>query len=247
MLTQFWEKITKAERKVRHSFGKDISTPQSRALSTVHYHLFDHAWLRSVWTNFWQIAPGVWRSNQPTHGRFRKYAAMGIRTVITLRGEEKYSHYLFEKESCEKLGLTLEHAKLWARMAPKRERIQHLIDTMRRAERPMMFHCKSGADRAGFASAVYLMVFEGVPVSEARKQMGLKYIHLEFTRTGIQGYILDTYAARLARGPIEFEDWIATEYDSKPVQAGFDAKRPPAEIASELADRAAPDSEGGPA
>ncbi len=231
MLSTLWERIEKAERRIRRSFGKDISTPGARALSQVHYNLFDHAWLRTFWTNFWQIAPGVWRSNHPTHRRFEKYAAMGIRTVITLRGEEKYSHYLFEKESCETLGLTLEHAKLWARMAPGRERILHLIDTMRAAERPMMFHCKSGADRAGFAAAVYLMVFEGVPVERARKQLGLKYIHLEFTKTGIQGYILDTYAARNRRAPIGFEDWIRTEYDDKALQAGFDARRPPEDLA----------------
>lgn len=231
MLTQLWEKIEHAERRLRRSFGKDISTPSARALAQLHYNLFDHAWLRTVWTNFWQIAPGVWRSNHPTHRRFEKYKRMGIRTVITLRGEEKYSHYLFEKESCEKLGLTLEHVKLWARMALKRARILHLIDTMRHAERPMMFHCKSGADRAGFASAVYLMVFEGVPVEQARKQLGLKYVHLEFTKTGIQGYILDTYAARNRRAAIPFEDWIATEYDAKKLQAGFEAKRPPEDLA----------------
>ncbi|NDV97692.1 tyrosine-protein phosphatase [Salipiger sp. PrR002] len=231
MLTKLWEKIESAERRFRRSFGKDISTPRARALSKFHYHVFDHAFLRMFWTNFWQLAPGVWRSNQPTHGRFEKYAAMGIKTVITLRGEEKYAHYLFEKESCEKLGLTLLHAKLWARMAPKRERVIDLIDTLRSAERPMIFHCKSGADRAGFASAVYLMVFEGVPVEEARKQMGLKYVHLEFTKTGIQGYILDTYAARNRRDPISFEDWIRTEYDAKKLQTGFDAKRPPEEMA----------------
>ncbi|MCA0995467.1 fused DSP-PTPase phosphatase/NAD kinase-like protein [Alloyangia pacifica] len=231
MLTKLWDKIESAERRFRRSFGKDISTPRARALSKLHYHVFDHAFLRMFWTNFWQLAPGVWRSNQPTHGRFEKYAAMGIKTVITLRGEEKYSHYLFEKESCEKLGLTLLHAKLWARSAPKRDRVIHLINTLRAAEKPMMFHCKSGADRAGFASAVYLMVFEGVPVEEARKQMGLKYVHLEFTKTGIQGYILDTYAARNRRDPISFEDWIHTEYNAKKLQAGFDAKRPPEEMA----------------
>ena len=59
---------------------------------------------------------------------------MGIRTVITLRGEEKYSHYLFEKESCETLGLTLEHAKLWARTAAPRKRIVGVIDALRAAE-----------------------------------------------------------------------------------------------------------------
>ncbi|WP_116599973.1 tyrosine-protein phosphatase [Primorskyibacter marinus] len=230
MLKRLWTRIEDAERKLRRSFGKDIATPSGRRWAAFHYNVFDHAFLRSFWTNFFQIAPGVYRSNQPTHTRFEKYAAMGIKTVINLRGTDKHAHYLFEKESCAALGLTLIDAKLWARMAAKRENIVHVIDVMRAAEKPMMFHCKSGADRAGFASALYLLVFEDAPIEVARRQLGLKYIHLEFTATGIQGYILDAYAARNARAPIGFEDWIRTEYDHKALQKGFDAKTPPAEL-----------------
>ena len=105
MLPKLWSRLDKAERRVRRSFGTDITDPSARRWSRFHYHVFDHAFLRTFWTNFWQVAPGVWRSNQPTHARFEKYAAMGIRTVVNLRGEEKRAHYLFEEESCRKLGL----------------------------------------------------------------------------------------------------------------------------------------------
>ncbi|TCS61863.1 phosphatase domain-containing putative toxin [Primorskyibacter sedentarius] len=230
MLKRLWTRIEEAERSLRRSFGKDIVTPSGRRWATFHYNIFDHAFLRSFWTNFFEVAPGVYRSNQPTHRRFEKYAEMGIKTVINLRGTDKHAHYLFEQESCEALGLTLINAKLWARQAAKRENIVHLIDVMRSAEKPLMFHCKSGADRAGFASALYLLVFENAPVELARRQMGLKYIHLEFTKTGIQGYILDSYAARNAREPIGFEEWIRTEYDHRALQRGFDAKTPPNEL-----------------
>ena len=231
MLTRFRSWLDDAERRLRRSFGRDLSTPAGRRSAWIHYQLFDHAFLRTVWTNFFEVAPGVYRSNQPTAARFRRYRDMGIRTVINLRGPDNYPYYHFEKEICEALDLTLIDAKLWARRALSAARIQTVIEAMRTAERPVLFHCKSGADRAGFAAAAYLMVFEGVPVAEARKQLGLKYIHLKSTRTGVQDYILDVYEARLARGPIGFEDWIAREYDPAAIQAGFDARRPAAEIA----------------
>ena len=234
MLRKLWTRLEESERKFRRSWGKDISTPSGRRWAKVHYHLFDHAFLRVFWTNFWQLSDDVWRSNQPTHGRFRKYAAMGIRTVINLRGEDKYAHYLFEKESVEQLGMTLVNTKLWAREAAPRRRIVAVIDALRTAERPMMFHCKSGADRAGFTAATYMMVFEGASVQEAKKQLGLKYIHLDFTTTGVQDYILEIYKARLDLGEIGFEHWIRSEYDAKPIQRAWDSRQAPAEIAAAL-------------
>lgn len=239
MLGKFLTWIDNAERRLRHSFGKDIETPRGRFWSKVHYHIFDHAFLRVFWTNFWPVAPGVWRSNQPTHARFERYAAMGIKTVVNLRGEDGHAHYLFEKESCEQLGLTLLNAKLWAREAAPRKRILNVIDTLREAEKPLMFHCKSGADRAGFVAAMYLMVFEGRPVEEAKKQLGLKYIHLDFTKTGVQDYVLEVYEARLTLGQIGFEDWIRDEYSAKPMQAAWDKRELPFDTARMLMERVA--------
>ncbi len=231
MLSKLWSRLDAAERRLRYSFGDDISDPSKRRWSKLHYNLFDHAFLRTFWTNFFEIAPGVYRSNQPTHKRFEKYAAMGIKTVINLRGEDPRAHYLFEKESCDALGLTLVNSKLHARKALKAQKYLDVIEALRQAERPMMFHCKSGADRAGIVAAIYLMVFEDVPVEQAKAQLGLKYIHLKGTKTGVQDYILEVYQVRNARAPIGFEDWLRSEYDHKAIQIGFDTKQPPAELA----------------
>jgi len=234
MLTSLWTRIENAERRLRYSFGKDIKTPRGRRLSKLHYHLFDHAFLRVFWTNFWPVAPGVWRSNQPTHARFARYRVMGIKTVINLRGSDKRAHYLFERESVDALGLTLVDVKLHARSAVGRGALIAVIDALRAAERPMMFHCKSGADRAGFVSAMYLLIFEGASVEVAARQLALKYIHLSFTKTGVQGYILRVFDARNRSDPIGFEEWIRTEYRPKPIQAGFDGRLDPAEVAEQL-------------
>lgn len=231
MIGKFLTWVDERERQWRRSFGRDLATPAGRRAAVLHYHLFDHAFLRVFWTNFAEIAPGVYRSNQPTHARFRKYRDMGIRTVINLRGTSDQASYLFEKESCEALGLTLVNARTWARKPAPRENLLTMIEAMRRAEGPFLFHCKSGADRAGFAAATYLMVFRGAPVAEAKKQLSWRYVHLKSTATGVQDYILDIYEARLARGAIPFEAWIAREYDDKAIRAAFEARRPAAELA----------------
>ena len=46
----------------------------------------DHGFLRIWWHNLHEVAPGVWRSNQPGPSRVRAAAGMGIRTIINLRG-----------------------------------------------------------------------------------------------------------------------------------------------------------------
>ncbi|MEM9579591.1 MAG: tyrosine-protein phosphatase [Pseudomonadota bacterium] len=231
MFSKISKGLSDWERGIRYSFGRDIKDPAERRKSTFHYNFFDHAFLRAKWTNFFEISEGVYRSNQPTHARFLKYKDLGIRAVINLRGTDPYAHYLFEEESCDILGLKLYNCRLWARRAAERENIVEVIDLMRVIERPFMFHCKSGADRAGFCAAMYQMIFDDVPVQEARKQLGIKFIHLKWSKTGILDYTLDVYEARLARGQIGFEDWIRREYDHEVIQQGFDSKTPPAQIA----------------
>ncbi|MCT4556787.1 MAG: dual specificity protein phosphatase family protein [Pelagimonas sp.] len=184
------------------------------------------------------MAPGVYRSNQPTHRRFEKYAGMGIKTVINLRGKDDSAQYLYEKESCEQLGLTLVNTRLMSRKAAPRASIEAALTAIRQAERPLMFHCKSGADRSGFIAAAYLLTFENADVDTAMEQLALKYLHLEFTKTGIQDYVLRVFKARHQLSPIGFEDWIRIEYSANLLQEGWDNRRPEAEMVRALLVRA---------
>lgn len=209
------------ERNLRAHYNTDLSTPENRRRAHIYNLWFDHAVLRKFWTNFHPVAPGVYRSNQPTHERFVKLKAMGIRTVLNLRGAAGAAHYLVEEESCRQLGLKLVNCTLHARFAAPGEDILEVIQAFREIEKPFVMHCKSGADRAGFASAIYLMVIEGKSVAEARKMLGVKYLHLKWSRTGVLDYILDLYEARNAESPIGFEDWVRDEYDYLKVHEQF--------------------------
>ena len=214
------------ERALRKSYNTDLSTPENRRKARIYTFWFDHAILRTVWSNFYPVATGVYRSNHPTHRRLEKMKAMGIKTVLNLRGGSRNSApYHLEAESCAALGLTLVNADLHAREAASRDKIIEVLRTFRAIEKPFVMHCKSGADRASFASAMYLLCECGASVPEARRMLSPRYIHFKWTRTGVLDHILDLYEARQAETGIAFEDWIASEYDADTAQAGFDAKR----------------------
>jgi protein tyrosine phosphatase (PTP) superfamily phosphohydrolase (DUF442 family) len=225
MIARLGKTLKSWEVALRTSWGDDISTPSLRRQALWHFHIFDHAWLRIFWTNFDEVAPGVYRSNQPDPARLEKLRDMGIRTIVNLRGTPRQSHYLFEEESCAALGLKMVNLHLHARRAAPRSELLALIETFRTAEKPFLMHCKSGADRAGLAAAIYLLAIEGRTVAEARRQLGPAYVHVRWSRTGICDHLLDAYEARTARGAIGFEDWIATEYDPVDLEASFARKR----------------------
>ncbi len=212
------------ERDFSRSFGKDISTPRARRQAWWHFHLSDHGILRGLWTNLDQIAPGVWRSNQPSPGRLRRYKRMGIKTVLNLRGEDVFSFYLFEKETCEALGLELIDLKIYARALVDRAQFMRLFAIFDRIEKPFVMHCKSGADRAGLVAALWLLDQEGASIAEARKMLSLRYAHLKNTKTGLMDHLLDVYETDTAEAPMPVRDWFATRYEPQAITASFHAK-----------------------
>ena len=217
--------IHEAERRFTHSYGTDISTPRGRRQAFWHYHLSDHGFLRVLWTNLFEIAPGVWRSNQPSAARMRRYHRMGIRTILNLRGREKFSFYLFEREAAEQLGIEMIDLKVYARSLVGRETFMELFEAFDRIQKPFVMHCKSGADRAGLASALWLMDQEGVPVEIAKKQLHWRYAHLKGTKTGILDFVLDAYEADNAKTPMPVREWFRTRYDGAALSAAFDERR----------------------
>lgn len=220
-LSRFWQR----DRPARLPSEGDLSDPAERRRAFWAYQFMDHAILRHIWSNFDQIAPGVYRSNQPGHWRLKRYRAMGIKTVLYLRASSEKWAFHFERESLDSLGMTMISAPLHSRSAPTRDAVQSLIAAFRSIDKPFLMHCKSGADRAGLASAIYLMVILGKDVNAARRMLSPRYIHLRFTKTGVLDLMLDHYDARNTASPISFEDWIDREYDADALQAAFDAGR----------------------
>ena len=62
-----------------------------------------------------------------------------------------------------------------------------LLDTIKY---PAIMHCKSGADRVGIASSLYLIYKHKYNVLEASKQLSLKHLHIKYAKTGILDYFI---------------------------------------------------------
>ena len=241
ILKKTYDKLDAWDSKLRRAFGKDIETTSGRFWARVHYHLFDHAFLRVFWTNYAEIAPGVFRSNQPTEARFKRYHARGLKSVVNLRGADVYAHYKYEERICLQLGISLTNRKLTARNAPQVADINEVIDILARVPKPVLFHCKSGADRAGFVSAIYLMEFEGKTVQEAQKQLNIRFFHLDFTATGVLDYMLWVFQERCNISVIGFKKWMNTEYDPAIIQSCFNQRLPLQKTLDLLAKRDQPE------
>ena len=228
MLRRFISTVRDAEKRLSKSYGRDISSQAGRRQAFWHYHLSDHGFLRVLWTNLFEIAPGVWRSNQPSAARVRRYRRMGIKAILNLRGEEPFSFFLFEREAAEAQGLAMTNVRLSARRLASAERMAELFAAFDAMPRPFVMHCKSGADRAGLASALWLMDQEGVHVSVARKQLHWRYAHLKGTSTGILDYLLDAYEADTEQAPMPVRDWFQSRYDRALLTAAYEAGIPAA-------------------
>ena len=73
-------------------------------------------------------------------------------------------------------------------MAPPVEAIHEARKLFNELEYPILFHCKSGADRAGLMGALFMYMKEGKPIEEALKQLSLK-LALKKSETGVLDYL----------------------------------------------------------
>lgn len=207
------KKLIQWQKQIEAGFTHRIDTPEERRSSQIFVDWMDHGILRKPWHNFAEVGPGLYRSNHPDAARLRAYADLGVKSVLNLRGATHQAPYKFEAETCAALGLPLTVVPMAARAAPRREALLALIQAFQTLPRPILMHCKSGADRTGLAGAIWKLVIEGTSLDEARQQLHPRYLHFRWSKTGILDRVLDAYQARLARGPISFAEWVASEYD----------------------------------
>jgi protein tyrosine/serine phosphatase len=199
----------------------DVSTPTGRRRALWDMTWSDHAFLRVWWTNEAWISDEMVRTNQPWPFQIRKWAKRGVKTVINLRGGIHTSFHALERQTCEELGLSLVNFTLESRGAPKPADLHRAKALFDEIAYPALMHCKSGADRAGLASVLYLHFRKGVPIDEARKQLSLRFGHVRQGKTGILDYFFDRYLAEGAPKGLSLLDWADTAYDPKELKHTF--------------------------
>ena len=202
-------------------FKGDLSTTGGRALAWVDSLFIDHAILRLAWTNLAVVEPGVLlRSNHPTPARLAGLVRrFGLRTVINLRGKTQSGSDALSRDAAARLGLEFHDLSLESRGAPAVDRILRLNGIYQTMARPALIHCKSGADRAGLAAALFVLC-QGGTAADALRQLSLRFGHIKQARTGI----LDAFCLRYQRdaeGQKPFLDWLTQDYDADALRRDF--------------------------
>jgi protein tyrosine phosphatase (PTP) superfamily phosphohydrolase (DUF442 family) len=149
-------------------------------------------------TNFHAVDDKLYRSAQPTTYQLKRYIKQyGIKTVINLRrfkGRSTLGH--LEKRVCDEMGVKMVSIKAYSRKIPEPHTLEAFKEVFDTIEYPALMHCKSGADRAGLGSALYLHWKRGVPLEQTGQLAFFPYGHIAQGKTGLIDYFIALYATR---------------------------------------------------
>lgn len=202
-------------------WDRPIHTRIGRFKAWANMLLVDHGVFRLIYLNKHRVSDRLWRSAQPAPHQIARLKAEGVHTIINLRGGREHGSWQLQKDSCERLGIHLVEFVVRSRGAPDREMLLQAKAFFEDIAYPAILHCKSGADRAGFVAALYLILYEGKSVDEALGQLSLRYGHFRFSKTGILDAFFDLYRAEGEAKGIPFLTWVETAYDPANLEKAF--------------------------
>ena len=115
--------------------------------------------------NLYRIAPGLYRSAQPSAEGMRSLEKMGIKTVVNLRN--------FNSDDKELKGTTLKGVSI--SMNTWDVDVEEIVEVLKilrdPSGAPYLIHCQHGADRTGTMSAMYRIVLQGWSKRDAIEEM----------------------------------------------------------------------------
>ncbi len=115
--------------------------------------------------NVAQVAPGLWRSAQPSAAGFKNLKALGIRTVVNLRRLNS------DRGPLAGLGQRYFHIH-FAPWHPEDEDVVTFLKIVSDPKnQPVLVHCQHGADRTGTMVAIYRVYAEGWSMTEAMQEL----------------------------------------------------------------------------
>ena len=156
-----------------------------------------------------------------------------IQSIINLRGfKGDEDWYRQEKEIAEKSGVTLYNLtemdiELQSYRLPAREEVEKIIKIIASIPRPVLVHCKTGADRTGLFSAITILLEQDGNLEQAWEHSSLKYLAIPDS-AGSQ--FLQKYQDWLGdrkHHPRLLDQWLTQDYIPHYYQARIKAVAPP--------------------
>ena len=142
----------------------DTNTPDPRAEAAQR----DSRWAEPVRAeglpNLYRVDSEVYRSGQPEGEGLRSAENLGIKTVLSLRSPNRDA-------ALDKSGdLLLRNVPMHS-WNTHDEDIISALRIIHDAPKPILVHCRHGADRTGLIMAMYRMVFQGWTKEQAKEEM----------------------------------------------------------------------------
>ncbi len=169
--------------------------------------------------NFGVVDEGlVYRSAQPLDGLPAFIDGRKIATVLNLRGgSDDDDWYAAEVAVTRRLGVDFYDLPLVATSRPSRKQLLTVLDLLDRCKYPLLIHCKSGSDRTGLVSGLYLMSRKGIDPEHAEAAFSLYYGHVPVLGTRLLHQPFWEYAkwlrsGNLAHTPERLRNWVAHDY-----------------------------------
>jgi len=129
--------------------------------------------------NFYQVVPGVYRSAQPYNYNLPKfYEKYHFKTILNLRGKHTDKKWwIYENNFCKEHNITLINFGISDKQIQSISKMKKIIKIIKNAKKPILIHCRSGADRTGLATSLYLYSIKDQNYS---KMLSLKYGHFPY-------------------------------------------------------------------
>ena len=103
----------------------------------------------------------------------------GIRSIVNLRGRsERSGWWKAETALAKRKGVVHVDLKMSAEAIPDDAKIDRLLTLLRDLPKPILVHCKAGADRTGLAAALYLAEIKGADEDTAEAEMSVRFGHV---------------------------------------------------------------------
>jgi protein tyrosine/serine phosphatase len=126
----------------------------------------------------------AYRSGQMNAGQLaRTVEHYGIKSILNLRGENPTtSWHQAEIATAAKLNVIHYDRSLSSGQELSLEQMDDLVAVLRQAPKPVLIHCRGGADRSGLVSALYCFAIEGQKPGEADRELSIWYGHAPLIR-----------------------------------------------------------------
>jgi hypothetical protein len=172
--------------------------------------------------NFGVVKRGlVYRSAQPKDDLAALVDEWKVASILNLRGGgTSDSFYSNEVQVTSAKGIDFYDFPMSATRRPSRRDLLVLLDLFQRCRYPLLIHCKSGSDRTGMASALYLMAQADTPPDRALESFSLYYGHIPLFGPDRLHEPFHEYAEWLKQGslshsPQRLREWVEREYQAE--------------------------------